>query len=369
MNSIAIVGGGLFGTVVAIDLAKAGYRVKVFERNPGLLQEASWNNHNRLHFGYHYPRSRDTAQQSFTSALKFAARFPSAVMFGVPNFYAIAKTGSKTSPQDFEAFCTDIGISFERDFPANRLMRANRVEQSYRVPEPMLDLSELKQLILAELKDAAIDVALNSEVLGVKRQDGNTHEVRTQFSREKFDSVVLCTYSRLGNFAGNESRKRLKFQEVLIPEVRLPEEPVGLTIMDGNFCSLMPSGRQRARFLLYHVEASVWPIDAAPGRNFGGKKPLPWAEDVIRQSVEYFPILAKAEITGFRRAFRVVEDSARDQRLSEIALIEPNFFSIFSAKLSSSITIAEDLVTLIADREISGSKTFLRPGPLSAKGE
>lgn len=355
MNSIAIVGGGLFGTVVAIDLAKAGHQVKVFERNQKLLQEASWNNHNRLHFGYHYPRSRETAQQSFTSALKFAARFPTAVMFGVPNFYAIAKTGSKTSAQDFEAFCTDIGISFEQDFPADRLMRADQVEQSYRVPEPMLDLSQLTRLIVAELRDAGVELALNSEVLGVERQEKNTHAVRTQFGREKFDLVVVCTYSRLGDFAGEESDKRLKFQEVLIPEIELPEEPVGLTIMDGDFCSLMPSGRQRSRFLLYHVSASVRPIDASPGKNFGEEKPLVWAQDVIRQSVEYFPVLAKAKITDFRRAFRVVEASAKDQRLSEITRIGPGFFSIFSAKLSSSITIAEDLVKVIGARGTSGS--------------
>ena len=64
MNSnykVAVVGGGIFGAAAAIEIATLNVDVTIFEREHDLLQAASGINQYRLHRGYHYPRSTETA--------------------------------------------------------------------------------------------------------------------------------------------------------------------------------------------------------------------------------------------------------------------------------------------------------------------
>ena len=54
-----IIGGGFYGSSIAIYLAKQrGFkRITLIEREAELLSRASYNNQARVHNGYHYPRS------------------------------------------------------------------------------------------------------------------------------------------------------------------------------------------------------------------------------------------------------------------------------------------------------------------------
>ncbi len=60
---IAVIGGGVFGTMIAIRLAELGPSVSLLERLPALMQGTS-SLANRLHFGFHYPRDEETARQT-----------------------------------------------------------------------------------------------------------------------------------------------------------------------------------------------------------------------------------------------------------------------------------------------------------------
>ena len=62
-KNVAIVGCGIFGAVTALRLSELGMKVDVFESNAGPLSGASYNNQNRLHLGFHYPRDHETAKQ------------------------------------------------------------------------------------------------------------------------------------------------------------------------------------------------------------------------------------------------------------------------------------------------------------------
>ena len=71
MKRIAVVGGGIFGTTAALYAARAGHTVHLFEKRPSLLREASGINQYRLHRGYHYPRSTDTALSALQAESSF----------------------------------------------------------------------------------------------------------------------------------------------------------------------------------------------------------------------------------------------------------------------------------------------------------
>lgn len=57
--NIAIIGAGWFGCLIADELLKRNYKVRIFERENEIFNNASGNNQNRLHLGFHYPRSKN----------------------------------------------------------------------------------------------------------------------------------------------------------------------------------------------------------------------------------------------------------------------------------------------------------------------
>src|SRR5262245_32541600 len=110
--NIAIIGGGAFGAMTAIRLAELGQTVSLFEPLPGLMKGASCNA-NRLHLGFHCPRDEETVRQCMRGCGRFREEFGSAVLDDVTNAYFIASAGSLTSPSDFLAFCSRMGLFCE----------------------------------------------------------------------------------------------------------------------------------------------------------------------------------------------------------------------------------------------------------------
>lgn len=70
--SIAVVGGGLLGTLVAVMLGRAGHRVEVLDARRRLWDGASGVGEGKVHLGFVYARAEDA---SVLSMLQAAARF------------------------------------------------------------------------------------------------------------------------------------------------------------------------------------------------------------------------------------------------------------------------------------------------------
>ena len=84
-----IVGGGFYGCSIAVHLAEKGWRVTLFEREPDLMTRASFVNQARLHNGYHYPRSFQTAIRSRANLPVFRDVYAAAVQEDFRALYAI----------------------------------------------------------------------------------------------------------------------------------------------------------------------------------------------------------------------------------------------------------------------------------------
>ena len=70
LPKIGIIGGGIFGVSAAVNLADK-FEVTLFEQKNDLLLGATYANHNRHHYGFHYPRSIETAEQCLNSISTF----------------------------------------------------------------------------------------------------------------------------------------------------------------------------------------------------------------------------------------------------------------------------------------------------------
>jgi len=119
---IAVIGGGVFGATVAVELSKLG-QVHLFERHDDLMQEASYVNQYRHHMGYHYPRSKETVQESQEANSAFHAVYGDSVVNNFPSYYCISRLKSKSSKSDYLKFCRDnhlpIVCSLDSDTPCD----------------------------------------------------------------------------------------------------------------------------------------------------------------------------------------------------------------------------------------------------------
>ena len=108
---IAIIGGGILGLSAALHLDKK-YNVTLFEQLDDLLCGATYANHNRHHYGFHYPRSTETAMQCLNSAKDFEGIYSDSLIWNFDNYYCISKDNSKTSPEDYISFCDSVGLEY-----------------------------------------------------------------------------------------------------------------------------------------------------------------------------------------------------------------------------------------------------------------
>ncbi len=346
-KEVCVVGAGLFGCMAAVKLADAGYRVDLLERDNGIMLGASKNNHNRIHMGYHYLRSIQTARDSIQGLSSFTEAFRDALRPELPNYYAIAAEHSKTSPERFEEFCQIVRIRYRREFPPAQLLDPKRLAACYCVPEPVFDYFSVRTTMLKLLSESTVNVHLRTSPLKVDRKNDRFHVVTSQFS-QPYDYMINATYCSLNqvNSMVGAAQRTYRYEDCVIPVFRYDYAPFGLTVMDGEFCSVMPRGFRAGEFLLYHVKHSV--LRAKLGvENYDTL--LEWTDDapLFRASAEFMPFLQNCSSFERYRAIRITWENDDDARRSVIYDDIPNYWSVLSGKVTTCVDVADELVRTI----------------------
>lgn len=245
-RAIVVIGGGFYGCSVADHLARQGAKVVLLERSPNLLTRASYHNQARLHNGYHYPRSFSTAYRSRWNFRRFLQEFRPAIVTEFVKLYAIARSGSKVSPRQFEFFCETIEAPIR---PARSsfvdLFSPRLIAAIYETQEYAFDAAVLRRLLTERLAASGVKVRLETTVVAVEpnpANDGLT-VLDCQGNATPTDYVFNCTYSGLNTIQGiTATRTSLKHEITELSLVQLPPELEGIsvTVMDGPFFSFMP---------------------------------------------------------------------------------------------------------------------------------
>jgi glycine/D-amino acid oxidase-like deaminating enzyme len=166
----AVVGGGLFGAWLSLQLARRhGARVALYERGRELLGRASFHNQARVHNGYHYPRSILTGLRSRVNSARFVKEYAECIDRDFVHLYAVARRRSNVTAAQFRLFCERIGAPL---YPAPRelahLLDPDLVEAVWRVQEWAFDATRLAARLASELADARVPVALLHEARGAR---------------------------------------------------------------------------------------------------------------------------------------------------------------------------------------------------------
>lgn len=248
-----IIGGGFYGSAIAIYLAKTRglRRLILLEREPELLLRASHNNQARVHNGYHYPRSFTTAFRSRVNLPRFLRDWPEAVRQDFVKLYAIARNGSKVTARQFERFCHEIGAKVRQaDARFKGMFEPRLIEDVFLVEEYAFDTTRLANWARQELEELSVEVCCATRATAISRSpEGNSLIVQCQQASGLPTSitcayVINCTYSGLNQFSGDfpSTHTGLKHEVTEMALMQMPEalRYVGITVMDGPFFSMMP---------------------------------------------------------------------------------------------------------------------------------
>jgi hypothetical protein len=332
MKKILIIGGGLFGCSIALELYKSGYNITLMEQNSDIMNNASKCNHNRIHYGYHYPRSPETAIQSLDGLLSFLFKYKEAIITNFPNYYAIASDQSNINSFEYRKFCDQVGISYNSEYPSSYIMNDKLLEDSYRVEEPIFDWDVLKNLVKQELKNSNITLKLNTKFTTPDFTD--------------FDFIINCTYSEINkiNKLAGVPLLEFKLQDVIIPIFEFNHPKIGLTVMDGPFCSVMPKGNISNTFLLYHAKYSI--LKETKENNIESLQDISNnIKNIKEDSSKYFPFIKDINFTDYWRTTRAIPINSDDARISNIITYpeNPKFITVFSGKISTCVKIAKQI--------------------------
>ena len=232
-------------------MAGKGYRIALVEKEKELFKKASIVNQARLHGGYHYPRSVATARMSDDHKKRFTEEHKDFINFSFEKYYAIDKYSSLTDAAQFERFCQFIDIKCERIFD-HPLFNYERLEAVYLTTEysfdPILMGEFYKDKIIAEKN---IEVFYFHKINNVEKSNAaweiNLESLNeNNFLKIKTNAVINATYS--GSNAVNRQFGVADIQLMHeIAEIAFVTSPqfnnMGLTVMDGQFGSVMPYGK------------------------------------------------------------------------------------------------------------------------------
>jgi len=336
-----IVGAGVFGLTSAIALSHNGYDVVVREKEDDLMKGASSINQYRLHKGYHYPRSIETAQECQRGLQTFKRKYESSVVNGnIQHLYSISSEDSLVSGDEYKNFLEKVGLEYyEREPMPNCDLTIQANEELFNPEQLILSLHK-------KLYSSGIKVYVNSEVKSL--------------DEEKFDVAVIATYSQINQLI--DEKKEYQFEVCEKPVVKLPKifENLSVVIMDGPFMCLDPYVNDS------HVLGNV--VHAIHETNIGTKpivseelKPylnkglirnpkITNIDKFIESGKKYFgDEFEDLEHIGSMYTIRTVLSNREqdDSRPTLVEKVNDNVYTLFSGKIDTCVDAANQLIQRI----------------------
>jgi glycine/D-amino acid oxidase-like deaminating enzyme len=291
---VAVLGAGLQGSCVAMDLSESGIAVDLYDRNQACMTQASLRNEGKIHLGYVY--ANDRSLRSAMTMTEGAATFAPLLerWLGTPvsrlnrstAFNYAVHRDSIITPSEFEAHLTRthalvaqrirgldyLGVDVSR--PPVRLSRAElesdydpaTVDAVYRTAEHSVDPRALAMAVRERItSDPRITLRLGTEVNGVRSENGHVAVEFTNDSHrntQDYDHVVNALWD--GRLVVDQTMGmhpespwlfrvkhflRVKSSSIRVPSTTIVLGPFGDIVDYGNgefYLSWYPSGLQGA---------------------------------------------------------------------------------------------------------------------------
>lgn len=224
-KKIAVVGAWIFWVTIAWKLAEEWYNVDLYEEKDDIMWCASFSNQYRVHRGYHYPRSIETAKSSKKHELDFAKYYSDAYMDS-EHYYNIAKNDSKTLVPDYIKFLDKMWLEYDR--VELSCVNNDEVGLSLLSKEKIYDPFVLKDICKDYIKKFNVNLILNTKP--------NVIDLEL-----KYDNIVLSTFKNNNNYL-SDMKKEYNYQlyENLIIDLPKEYKNKSFIILDGDYVCISP---------------------------------------------------------------------------------------------------------------------------------
>jgi len=233
MTNILILGGGWYGCFIAKLLEKHNINYLLLEKNDNLFSESSSKNQNRLHLGFHYPRSEDTINECIKGYKLFHKHFGEIIIDNELNYYFI-HNNSKISMKEYINTYNKYNLSYEMAHIPIELNKDN-FQGVIKVNEKIINHIHAKEYFLKHIPVGKIEYNYDISKLFV---DDN----HIKYNNKSYDYLIDCTYGQ-SNISRNILTDHILIYEAcisLIYERKNKNINYSITVMDGLFYSLYP---------------------------------------------------------------------------------------------------------------------------------
>jgi len=332
---IAIIGAGWFGCHIGLELLKKGYSIKIYEKENDIFKGASGNNQNRLHLGYHYPRSYITREQSKAGFKKFILKYKFFTKKVKKNFYAIAD--SKKSILDFKTYL-QILKSSKLKYKILPIKKTNlrNVTGVINSEEMQIDHLKAKSFFRKKLKSKII---LNKFIKNLDKRNN-----KLLIDNEIFDFVINCSWEQALN---KNDKWEIIYEPVLTMLYKSKEQRSAITIMDGPFFTIYPWSKNY--FHIYAVKESrlkkCKDINSARNvlkniSNYQKVKKKHIIEDMI---LHYYPNFKKKfKFHKFLTTIRTIQNSETHSRECKLSF-NKRIVNVLSGKIDHVCAATEEI--------------------------
>jgi hypothetical protein len=319
---IRVLGGGWYGSHLALALLRDGHDVELHEIASRMFAGASGACPARLHQGMHYPRSRLTRAACQDHAAEFMGAYGHLTRPVHTNIYAVA---DRDSLVDFGTYC--------------QVLRGE--VEFIKIHDPAeFGLQNVEGAILTGERYISIPAAAE-HFLTVLGEAVKFNTPANEVDSKEWDWTIDCT------FCANDAENIDRYEPCVTGLVSGLDERTAITIMDGPFPSLYPWGGDVDYWGLHSVtSASLTPLsktcktwdeakeilDRTPADEFEGR-----AEEMLKQMAHFYPA-AKGPWVRVRdalTAIRAMPRSGADARLVDVVRVGERALRVRAGKIDA----------------------------------
>jgi hypothetical protein len=243
MKNIIIIGAGWYGLHIYLYIKEnfTNFNIIILEKKNDIFENSSNYNQNRLHLGYHYPRSETTRILCKNGYDKFIKKYREVVDFIDNNFYMISNNSIIDYGTYLKIYNDD--ANYDHSILINNFLR-NIDGNIINTKEKIINSNKTKEYFKKHVNTD--DIKLNYLVKKIEEKD-NKIIINDDLT---CDILLDCTYNQL-NLSNNyifELTISLLYEKI--------NDTIfdSLTLMDGDFFSLFPRDITKEKYTLTHVK-------------------------------------------------------------------------------------------------------------------
>lgn len=337
-----IIGSGWYGCHLACKLIEAGHTVKIVDKTNRVFQGSSSKNQNRLHLGFHYPRSPDTIIECLRGYSKFIESYSNCLYKFTDNIYLISKINSHVTIDTYLATYRNHDISYN-------IITSTLPLEITNVETPVIQVEE--QYINHRIAQANFEDKLNAHVINIPdRTICNTLQGIIDYATScdessKYDYVINCTFNHLEPID-------FEFYELFLTLLYKIDTPniFSYTLMDGPFFSIYPYDIDNKIYTVTSVVHGILYRGRTPMYNYTITQVEDRKVSIEQQIKEYIPTWSdKATYVNHFVSWKTKHNTTTDDRSLRYEM-KGNVISFYGGKITGIFEAERILFDLLKDK-------------------